>query len=194
MKRKFTDISILYHAVIVKIIEILDNGEIWRIGKRVTTDQKGVFRINPCKRVRAEQDSIDYLQFSMSINNRRRYVGAHRLVYYHFYGEIPKGMTVNHKNGNKKDNHPLNLELMTDSEQQVHRLRILKTGLIRKEKMFTPRLKEQQVHLIHKLAIEGKNNKEIAKIVVTSQANVSLIVNGKNWRKVYAEYKDKYLA
>jgi len=38
-------------------------------------------------------------------------------------------MTVNHENGNKKDNRPKNLTLMSDSQQHVHRVRVLKNGL-----------------------------------------------------------------
>jgi hypothetical protein len=51
---------------------------------------------------------------------------VHRLVYEHFIGPIPDGMTVNHRNGNKLDNRACNLELATQSEQMHHAYR---TGL-----------------------------------------------------------------
>jgi hypothetical protein len=58
----------------------------------------------------------------------RVYALAHRLIYRHLNGPIPPDMTVNHKDGQKKRNHPSNLELATNSEQQVHATRVLKVG------------------------------------------------------------------
>ena len=40
----------------------------------------------------------------------------HRLIYEEHYGKIPKGYVVHHKNHNKLDNDPNNLELMTRGE------------------------------------------------------------------------------
>jgi len=36
----------------------------------------------------------------------------HRLIWIQNYGEIPKGMIIHHKNGEKKDNRIKNLELI----------------------------------------------------------------------------------
>jgi len=53
-------------------------------------------------------------------NYQRTNALAHRLVYRHFFGQIPTQLTVNHRNGIKDDNRPENLELATPSEQQTH--------------------------------------------------------------------------
>jgi hypothetical protein len=45
---------------------------------------------------------------------------AHRVVYSFFNGEIPNGMTINHKNGIKSDNSLNNLEVMTIQENINH--------------------------------------------------------------------------
>lgn len=41
-------------------------------------------------------------------------------------GDIPPGLTVNHKDGDPTNNRIDNLELATQSEQQLHRFRVLK--------------------------------------------------------------------
>lgn len=54
----------------------------------------------------------------------KNYFRAHRLVYEVFYGPIPEGMDVDHKNGNKKDNRLQNLQLLTRRENllKYHRV------------------------------------------------------------------------
>ena len=50
-------------------------------------------------------------------NNKGKHkqVSVHRLVYMAHVGDIPKGMQVNHKDENKKNNCVENLELLTPS-------------------------------------------------------------------------------
>lgn len=53
-----------------------------------------------------------------SVNNR--YVYIHRFVMEQMLGRIlVQGEVVHHKNGNKEDNRPKNLELMTNSEHST---------------------------------------------------------------------------
>ena len=59
------------------------------------------------------------------IDKARVNASAHRLVWRHFHGPIPDGMTINHKNGKKQDNRPENLEVMTYAEQTKHAIDVL---------------------------------------------------------------------
>lgn len=59
------------------------------------------------------------------VNNKNTLV--HRLVWEEHNGEIPDGMDVHHKNGNKHDYSIDNLELISRTEH--HRLHALKHGL-----------------------------------------------------------------
>lgn len=73
---------------------------------------------------------------------------VHRLVITAFVGEAPEGMTVNHKDGVKTNNHVENLEYMTASENTLHGLR---TGLInpaRGSKHWASKLTEDDVAAI----------------------------------------------
>lgn len=51
---------------------------------------------------------------------------VHRLVYRKYVGPLLEGFEINHKDGNKKNNHVSNLEQVTPYENQIHALR---TGL-----------------------------------------------------------------
>jgi len=57
-----------------------------------------------------------YLMCKIGLRNR----SIHRLVYEMTQGEIPEGLTINHKDGNKYNNNTENLEIMTHSENAKH--------------------------------------------------------------------------
>lgn len=86
-------------------------GRIWRVksaGK-------------PCAPRRAENEGGNgYLRVSIQVGNGTRCVMAHRVVWRHFRGSIPDGMQVNHKDLNKKNNNPDNLEIVTGSGNIRH--------------------------------------------------------------------------
>lgn len=105
--------DVLYEMVVLGEWEIDDVGRIWKM-------KNG-------SHARAERRTPQgYLQVRKMVNGIRLHAGAHRLVWRHFNGPIPAGMTINHLNGIKDDNRPENLELATYSENLKHAFR---TGL-----------------------------------------------------------------
>lgn len=52
-----------------------------------------------------------YVWYSFRINNKRKSIFLHRLVYKLFCGDIPKGMHIHHKDKNPLNNSLANLEL-----------------------------------------------------------------------------------
>ena len=52
-----------------------------------------------------------YVWYSFKINNKRKSIFLHRLVYKLFCGDIPKGMHIHHKDKNPLNNSLANLEL-----------------------------------------------------------------------------------
>lgn len=57
-------------------------------------------------------DNDGYRIFAPRINGKKIKVKVHRLVYRYFHGELDSAKVVNHKDGNRQNNHPDNLELL----------------------------------------------------------------------------------
>lgn len=95
---------------------IHDNGKIFTlITKTGKISVKGIWRelaIQPCpwgySRVRYQ----------------KKYYYLHRIIAQKFVGDVA-GLEVNHKDGNRSNNHISNLELVTRSENQIHSYRVL---------------------------------------------------------------------
>jgi len=61
-----------------------------------------------------------YARFALFKNKVKKEFLAHRIVAEAFIGKCPKGKEVNHKDGNKINNVPNNLEYVTSSQNKRH--------------------------------------------------------------------------
>lgn len=61
-----------------------------------------------------------YLKYYLSINRSKISVFCHKLVAMAFIGPRPNGLQINHKDGNKLNNHFSNLEYVTPLENHIH--------------------------------------------------------------------------
>lgn len=61
-------------------------------------------------------DKDGYLKFATTANGMTENRIFHRLMYESFVGPIPVGMTVDHIDGDKLNNHPSNLQVMSFEE------------------------------------------------------------------------------
>ncbi|MAF25364.1 hypothetical protein CL634_07295 [bacterium] len=62
-----------------------------------------------------------YIKASISLGKSKRvYRRVHRLVLEAFVGPCPEGLEVNHKDGNKGNNHLTNLEYVSSRENKHH--------------------------------------------------------------------------
>lgn len=62
------------------------------------------------------KDRYGYLRINLVFNGKHITKCVHTLVVETFIGEIPKGYSVNHKDGNKLNNQIENLEIITKEE------------------------------------------------------------------------------
>lgn len=77
--------------------------------------------------LKGRESKSGYLQVSIKKNNEAHFTNQyiHRLVAIYWLDNYENKTEVNHKDGNKLNNHCENLEWVTPSENQLHRQRIL---------------------------------------------------------------------
>lgn len=117
----------------------------------------------------------------VSIKSKKYLV--HRLVAIAFLDNPENKSEVNHKDGNKDNNHYSNLEWVTASENIQHGHRI---GLNNQKgsKNNSSKLTEFQVIEIRKRYAGGDNLTSIAKTFNTKVSNIFYIVNRKTWKHI----------
>ena len=119
-------------------------------------------------------------------------IRVHRGVAEAFLGERPNGYVVNHKDGNKANNNPENLEYVTSSQNNQH---ALDTGLRHPANMamYAPRgenhyrseISEEDVLKVLKLREEtGYGGRKLAKMTGLSRGTVDAIIFGKSWKHI----------
>lgn len=113
-----------------------------------------------------------YRVISSGVGGKTNQTQVHRAVYRAFVGEIPKGMMINHIDGNKENNSIENLELVTPSENCLHAVKNnLQPNLLTKD----------QIDEAVRLYKEGKKLKEVSKILGIPSRRLSEIFTGKNY-------------
>lgn len=86
----------------------------------------GLLRNNRSGRImKPKRDKDGYHEYCMCVNNTRRYRRAHRLVATAFIPKVEGKTQVNHKDGNKTNNTPENLEWVDTTENTIHYYREL---------------------------------------------------------------------
>ena len=118
-----------------------------------------------------------YCQISLN-HDKREYI--HRLVAKTFLPGIHGKNEINHKDGNKSNNHISNLEWVTHSENQHHAYRILKTLKLnfpcsRGENNPMAKLTHQIVEKIRMEYLAGTTQRKIAEKYGIVQSHVSSI-------------------
>ena len=115
-------------------------------------------------------------------------VPAHRVVWMIAHGRaIPASMEINHKDGNKANNAPHNLEVVTRSENTLHSFRELarRVKSQRGVKNTSAKLNEQNVlEIRHLCAKKAMPQTAIGRLYGITQRTVSEIHLRKTWTHV----------
>ncbi|WP_083826968.1 HNH endonuclease [Paenibacillus sp. HGF7] len=122
----------------------------------------------------------------VNYNNKNHYL--HRLVAHYFINPIPKGMVVNHKDGNKTNNHVNNLEIITYKENTRHAYdNGLMTPLHGQENSMSKLTNIQAKNLISDI-LNGLTNSELALKYGLHDRYISLVRHKKRWKKLWSEF------
>lgn len=108
---------------------------------------------------------------------------VHRLVSESFVVGFEPGFVVNHKDGDKKNNHFSNLEWCSYGENNDH---ARATGLSRAlgETHYASKLNAEKVREIRRRVAGGEMHKTVAADFGVNRQQVTKIVNGQAWRSV----------
>lgn len=129
-----------------------------------------------------------YVTFHLCQDGIRKDPVVHRMVWEAFCGPIPDGLEINHKNGIKTDNSLANLEVVTRSENHIHRYRVLNHPAPNNpspgSRNGCSKLSERDIPEIVRLYQSGLRQKDIGKEYGVSQRMISLILRGEKWQHV----------
>ncbi len=142
---------------------------------RTVNTRRGAVHQRPRKLYRGPRG---YLAITLCKDGKYHTKYAHRLIAAAFIGE--SNLTVNHKNGDKADNRPCNLEYLTKQENSLHACRVLGIGV--GERHWNAKLRQRDVDEIRKLRADGWQLKALAAKFGVSDASISMICAGLKWR------------
>jgi FixJ family two-component response regulator len=128
-----------------------------------------------------------YEQVSLSYHGNVKTKTVHRIVAMTFLAKPESRCDVNHKDGNKLNNHISNLEFISHSENVKH---AYENGLISKafgKNNGMNKLSETQVLAIKSLIHNGFKNKFIADQFNVNPATISDIKRGKIWNWLHSK-------
>lgn len=136
--------------------------------------------------LKTHENSNGYLRVSMNLTGKSKEYLVHRLVAESFIPNSENKKFVNHKDGNKANNHVDNLEWCTRSENEKHAWKIgLKKDTATKGELHgMHKLTQRQVDYIrknHKPYDKMFGSKSLAKKFNVSPQTITNIVNYKNW-------------
>lgn len=125
-----------------------------------------------------------YWHTAIMVAGKRRKHLVHRLIGMAFIEGYTAGMTINHVNGDKKDNRLANLEWASLAENSAHAWR---TGLVnlRGENQPTSKLTYKQVRIIREFLRNGVSCYKLATLCGVSDSLIAMIRDGKRWNGVH---------
>ena len=133
-------------------------------------------RMTPDRILTPSVDKKGYFRVSPSINCKKYTVQVHILIAESFLGAGAMGDCVHHRDGNKQNNVPENLEYMCHCKHTS----ISKQG----EKSFLAKLNKNQVYEIRWLRKLNFINRELSEITGIKESTIQSILERKSWKHI----------
>ncbi len=125
-----------------------------------------------------------YIQIGFSFNSKKMNKTAHRLVAEAWLGSCPKGLQVNHINGEKVDNKIKNLEYVTPSRNKKHAFEIGLESAVGEQNGRAKLTKENVLEIRRLASVTDFTSARIADRFGISQSHCSHIINKTFWSHI----------
>jgi len=174
--------------VSIGVFSIDKQGRIWKHRRLIAGSHVGTppyWRDQVAKRAElSESDGYPTVMFS---DGRTRHkVFAHRVVWMlSAKQDIPPAMQVNHKNGDRKDRRPENLEMVTNAENVRHSFRVLGRKVRPRSGEANEAAKLTAAKVVQIRALSGKlSQSKIGEMFGVKQGTVSAVILRKSWAHI----------
>ena len=162
--------------------QVSNHGQVKRIAEWPPFRKGRILKPKPVGRDRR------YRNVFLSKKGKVKSFYIHRLVMLSFVGKCPTTHQVNHKDGDKTNNHLDNLEYLTPSQNQKHAMENgLMPGppLLIGEKANRSKLTAEQVLKIRELYVPHKITfAMLSKIYDVSKHSIYMIIHRKSWKHI----------
>lgn len=143
-------------------------------GKYEISDCGRVFsNVGKRKELKGKVGKAGYRFVVLTYKHKKYYPNVHRLVAKAFVSNPNNFPEVNHKDGNKLNNHHLNLEWCTTQDNQIH---------ARDTNLCTYSMNMEKANELRELYKQGCTVKELCDIFGIKKTQVGYIINNKRWR------------
>lgn len=162
--------SLINELILNDLYDVREDGSVWtRICRTGKISVGGIWR-------KAGSITADgYAHLSYNYNHLQ----IHRIIYAKFVGPLEEDLVINHINGNRSDNRPENLELVSQSENNTHRFRVLK----RKPVIGNKKISREIADEIRKDRSMGMTYKELMAKYSLAKSSISYICNNLTWNR-----------
>jgi len=112
------------------------------------------------------------------ITYKKTNLRVHRIIYRKFVGPLSYDLVINHIDGNSLNNRVENLELVTQSQNNLHRYRVLKRPGVKSRAKINQAIAEQ----IRADAAAGMSYRMLIRKYSLCRSSISYIVNNQTWK------------
>lgn len=157
--------------------EVSDSGRIRRLA---VPDAAG--RPRRARELRPAVDAWGYERVNLCSGPQRKGAFVHAVVALAFIGPRPDGLVINHKDGQKRNNTPANLEYVSQKANDHHALAMGLKGIGERHGM--AKLSAADIREIRSLRRQGQHAALIGQRFGIHVEHVRKIVRRKTWRSV----------
>lgn len=144
-----------------------------------------VFSLKRQKFLKPSLDRYGYLKVVLFKNNIRHYLTVHRIVGIVFIPNPYNKEQINHKDGDKLNNHKDNLEWCTNEENLKHAVETgLRKNFLKGSEVYNSKLTDSEIKFIRRLSSLGMRQMDIIKIVGHTRNLIYKVVNNLSYKNV----------